>query len=829
MLKRLVIQLSLLFYTLQAGVVLAQTEDKATTTTKGYKPPARPGAPTSPVSGKPEAKPAEPAYSAPQGDADFDCKDVKSSTKVQPNFENVEIREVVEWVSTTTCKRFIISDKVKGGKITIMSPVPVTATEAYRAFEVALASNGLAIVNEGKFLKIVEDKEKGAAFSISAVGDLPSGDNVVTQLYPIQHGDANEMSKVLEKFKTDAGDITVYNATNLMIITDRGSAIRRMVRILEQIDRPGLGEQIYVLEARYAKASELASMITDVFQPKGGPAASAAATAKPKVRPTTTGKPGEAVPEPSSAAESGSATSADANVSKVISDERTNQLVIVASKASYEKVLYLLEKLDVEVPGSDGIHVLRLQNANATDLAAVLSSLSKGGASSKSGGGRNPRTPAAPSAPPQAGGTTGGEAGELFSGEVKINADESTNALVVVASKNDFEVVERVVKMLDIPRRQVFLEAMIFEVSLQKDRNIGVSFHGGLPLGDPPSGLVFGGHQQAGLSSLVPTLLPGLTLGAIGGEPINIGGVNIPPIGVILNAIANDSEANILSTPTLLATDNEEAEITVGQNIPVPTNAGIGGLLGQAGAAAGAAGGNLGALAGLAGGFGALTPQITRQDIGVTLRVTPQINEGDYVTLQLQQEITAIQSIDANGPTLSNRRANSVVTVKDQQTIVIGGLIEDRITTTVKKLPVLGDIPLIGYLFRNQNKIKTKTNLVIVITPHIIKDSSDFRVILEKKLEDRRQFIEQFTNGEDSLLSFDYDYRRKRGTIDALEEAFAQAEREEAEKAEAANPKDIIIEPKKKAPTSVPVEEKPEEKKEEKKDGIDLNNPSGAK
>ena len=250
--------------------------------------------------------------------------------------------------------------------------------------------------------------------------------------------------------------------------------------------------------------------------------------------------------------------------------------------------------------------------------------------------------------------------------------------------------------------------------------------------------------------------------------------MTIPPIGVLLNLVALDSEANVLSTPTLLATDNEEATITVGQNIPVPSGNGLGSLLGSGGGA----NAQLGALAGL-GGFASLGQQITRQNVGVTFTVTPQINEGDFVTLQMQQEITAVQSIDSNGPTLSNRQASTTVTVKDQQTVVIGGLMEERITTTVKKVPVLGDIPLLGYLFRNQSKVKTKTNLVIVVTPYIIKDQSDLRLILERKMEERRQFIEQFTSGGESELAIDLDYRRKKGALDQVLTAMETAEKEE--------------------------------------------------
>jgi general secretion pathway protein D len=352
-------------------------------------------------------------------------------------------------------------------------------------------------------------------------------------------------------------------------------------------------------------------------------------------------------------------------------------------------------------------------------------------------------------------------------------------------------VLQKVVRMLDLPRRQVFIEAMIFEVSLTKNREFGAALHGGAPAGE--NGLVFGVSSND-LSSLSLNVLPTLTLGAFAGQPIQIGGLTLPPVGILMNLAAQDSEANILSNPTLLATDNEEAEITVGQNIPVPSG-------GNAGSLAGLAGGAAGGLAGLAG-LQALVPQISRQDIGVTLSVTPQINEGDFVTLKMEQSITAIQSVDASGPTLSNRRATTTVTLKDQQTVAIGGLMEDRITTTVKKVPILGDIPLLGYLFRSQKKLTTKTNLIIVLTPYIIKDPSDFARILEQKLEERRRFIEQFTSGNDGKLSVDLDYRRKKGPLDQVRTAMEKAEKDETEKA--ALKKDIIIGPPDDEPTEQP-------------------------
>ena len=441
----------------------------------------------------------KPVLSGDAGDADFDCKEVKGGTKVQPNFENADIKEVIEWISTTTCKRFIISEKVKGGRITIMSPQPVSASEAYRAFEAALASNGLAVVQEGKYLKLVDSKEKGANFRISS-GELPAGENIVTQMFFIQNGDANEVAKILDKFKSDAGDITVYPATNLLIVTDWGSTIRRLSKILEEIDKPGLGEQVYVVDVRYSKAADMAQLLGEVFKPAaaGAPTSGSGKTST-KRTPTKGEDKVTADVAPATFAET-SPLAADATVSKIIPDERTNQLIIVSSKASYEKVLYLMGKLDVAVPGSDSIHVIRLQNANAPDLATVLSTLSKGGNTNTAGGrpGRGTTNTVAPTPAASNGGGLG-EAGAVFTGEVKVNADESTNALVIVASKGDFEVIQRVVTMLDIPRRQVYLEAMIFEVSLTKNRNSGVVFHGGVPIGDPANGLVFGGSSRFGL------------------------------------------------------------------------------------------------------------------------------------------------------------------------------------------------------------------------------------------------------------------------------------------------------------------------------------------
>jgi len=370
----------------------------------------------------------------------------------------------------------------------------------------------------------------------------------------------------------------------------------------------------------------------------------------------------------------------------------------------------------------------------------------------------------------------------LFAGEVRISADKSTNSLVIIASQSDYRNLVKVIEKLDIPRRQVFVEAVIMEVSIDRTSEFGVQWHqeigvnsdqGKLPVlfgtkytkqGAPPSFslgslLNFGGFLAGIQGPNVPEL-----------QKL---GISIPQFGVILHALQSSSDVNVLSTPHLLTSDNEEAEITVGQNVPFqagfsPANLNLASTTGTTGTTPT---GTTGAVPGLGGvnpfvtGLGSFFAPITRQNVELKLNIKPQINESDFIRMVVSEQTEEIASQDpVLGPTTAKRTAKTTVVAKDQETVVLGGIMQDRTIESVSKTPILGDIPIIGHLFREQSHQKIKTNLLLFLTPYIIKDPSDFRRIFERKLQERQQFVEEFY-GQIPGYDVAIDFSRKAGPI----------------------------------------------------------------
>lgn len=400
----------------------------------------------------------------------------------------------------------------------------------------------------------------------------------------------------------------------------------------------------------------------------------------------------------------------------IIAYPPTNSLIVTDSVHNIKKLESLLRFLDVPAPEGRGkINVYYLKHANAEDIAKVLSSLVA----------RMPTPPGA--APP---GAAVGPA-TILEGAVTITADKATNSLIIVASPIDYETVRDVIQKLDIRRRQVYVEAAIVEMSLAKQRELGFEFRavseieqgkitavGGTNFGSMGPAVAGGPAALAGMS--------GLSVGAVKGT-FTFKGVEYLNIGALLRALQTDGDVNVLSTPNILTTDNQKAEIMVGENIPFVT--------GQTQTAA-------------TGGTAILT-SVERKDVGITLRLTPQITSDDNVRLDLYQEIssvTATAGLNPNvvGPSTSKRSASTTVVVKDRETVVIGGLIRDNVTTTTSKVPLLGDIPILGWLFKSKSTKVEKTNLMIFITPYIIKNEGDAAEITRKKGDALEEFRREY-------------------------------------------------------------------------------------
>jgi general secretion pathway protein D len=462
-----------------------------------------------------------------------------------------------------------------------------------------------------------------------------------------------------------------------------------------------------MMALRYADASELAETIQQALEDRAAPGGQPAA-----------GKP---------------APSAQLKAFKLTPDVRTNTLIVSAPPDQLQQIKALVERLDVPLPaGSGRVHVYYLKYANAEDMLPVL--LDVTGAAGGASGARQPRQPGQQGVGSQgrnrrqngsslrrssqsrqqqrqvnqpAGGQQGQQSAIDFAGDVRITSDPATNSLVVAAAPEDFEILRGVIEKLDIRRRQVYVEAIILEVTLDRIRQLGIELQGATGL---PNGVGVGRTNLGRLNSALtnPGSLAGLVLAGLSEQTVTLpDGTTVPAQAALLTALDNSNDVNILSAPNILTTDNEEAEIIVGQNVPFVASRAT-------------------SETNLNNTFAT----IEREDVGITLRLTPQISEGAMVRLALFEEVSAIIPnvlLDANevGPTTTVRSASTTINVRDGQTIVIGGLISDAINARESKVPYLAEIPVIGNLFKTTERNKNKINLLIFLTPHIIKDEQD--------------------------------------------------------------------------------------------------------
>lgn len=705
----------------------------------------------------------------------------RKKARYQMDFDKVDIQEVIKFISQWTNKNFILPENIRG-KITIIGPQDVTADEAYQAFLAALQTNNLTIAPTGKFLKVVQKKE-GIKDNIPIIlrgGDVPDDERMVTKIFRLRYNDSDPIKNVLQQFVSREGEIVPF-PPDMLIISDFALNIRRLDKLLEQLDQPGSQDEINVLQIENASASEVSAILLQIFQQQGGAA-----------QPGRRAGLAPAMPKEPGAAGAAGATASDSgpvSVSKIIADERTNKLIIIGNAKSFQRIKDLTKKLDV--PTDTGqVHVHYLENADAEELASTLQALSTG--QSSSGGSKGRTRGATPAGQPAA--PAGASSAALFSGEVKITADKATNSLLIIASPSDFRNMVKVINRLDIRRRQVFIEAVIMEVKLNGENRFSIDVHGGYAIKDVQINgtdtadvpVIFGSEVSSPGASLSLAGLASLNgfLAGIQGPPIKIDGlgINLPSFGVVLNALQKNSDVNVISTPHIMTSDNEEAEITVGSQVPfqsavVPGIPNLGSLGGLTSGTSSASALSSQLLSGF-GGLGAV--QVQRQPVELRLKVKPQINESDFIRLEIDEQLEEISSIDRQlGPTTAKRGVKTTIVAKDQSTVVIGGLIQDRVTRAETKVPILGSIPVLGKLFRAENEIREKTNLLLFLTPYVIRDQSDFRRIFERKMKERQEFVARFFGSSDEYAA-NIDYERKRGPLGVLhknvQEEFDRAE-----------------------------------------------------
>jgi len=609
------------------------------------------------------------------------AKPVSTNGEVLLNFQAVDIEAVVKTVSRLTGRNFILDPRVKG-KITIISARPVSRAAAYQIFLSALKAQGFtAVSGPGGIIKIVPVGEGKQSASTSAGISRSGGDQMVTQVIVIQNGSATQLIPLLRPLMAPTSQLSAYAPANALVITDYAQNVRRLARVITEIDQP-TSTEVTVIPLEHASALDLAELIT---------------------RLSTDRTPGQA----KSPGTTGGA---------IIPDLRTNSLLLrTTNPGELAQLKSLIAKLDVAARGGGTTRVVYLRNAEAKSLAEVL----RGLLDAKPAGGKKTGAP-----------------------DSLIQADEATNALIINAPDAVYNNLRSVIEKLDIRRAQVFVEALITEITSDKAQKLGFQWAAIGPSGNAAGIVNFPTVDGGGIGQIAGNpeglaALSGFSLAFLGGpEVILPDGSTVNSLAGLANALQTQSDANILSTPNLLTLDNAEAKIIVGQNVPFLT----------------------GSYAQAAGTGSTVNPfqTIERQDIGLTLKIKPQISEGGSIKLEIFQEVSSVipaaLTTGASDLVTKKRSLETTVVVDDGHTVVLGGLIEDTVQTNKQKVPGLGSIPILGALFRYKSDTKVKTNLMVFLRPTIVRsqaDSLSFTVDRYRTLIDRSK---NFTEAQRKIV-----------------------------------------------------------------------------
>ncbi len=665
------------------------------------------------------------------------------NAKIMLDFVNKPIMDLIKYMAEITGRNFILTDDIKG-EVTIISHKPVTVPAAYEAFLSSLEQTGYTTVTVGNITKVVSSNIAGKTpIRVHQNGNIPFTDNFVTQVIELENVTVSDISSVVKELMSKDASVISYAPANTLILTDAATNIRKIYRIINQLDIAAPKAKLNVVPLSHAQAADVQKIIQDLY----GTASSGSSKSSSSADDRRSRRRNRLRDRVNRGNKGGSATNVGAEgkyIEKIIADERTNSLIVMANDEAMAAVLSLIGELDVDVDPSSRaqIHVVYLEHAKSEEVASVLSNLSQAGGNKDSRMSSARRRAAAQRAKSStargtgnkaATGTPSGEAAggatAAFEDGVRITSDENTNSLVIIATQDQFAILKSVIEKLDIRRMQVFVEAVILEIGSDDELNVGLGFHMGNI--DNNGSLSIGSGQFNGSSmGLSQDILSGMAVG-IYGKPINVDvaspidgstvSMSVPAFGVALNAMQGDSSVNILSTPNILTMDNEEAKIVVGKNVPFKAGSSM-------------------------SGTGTTIQNITREDVGLTLKVTPQINESRFVTLEVFQEVQELQeSADSDlGPTTSKRSAETTVVVRDNQTVVIGGLIGSTETESETKIPILGDLPLIGMFFRGRRAVASKTNMMIFLTPHIIEEPEDLEEVYRVKWAQRQEYIKRF-------------------------------------------------------------------------------------
>jgi len=588
------------------------------------------------------------------------------------NFDQVDIRMVLKTVGDITGINFVLDDSVSG-TVTVMFPTKIRLGEVYKVLESILEVKGFAAVPAGRNLVKIVPRAEAAKRNLqvrfgSNPSEIPRNDSLVTQIIPLNYANAAEISQIIQPLLATGAQMSTYSKTNSIVITDTSSNIYHIAKIIQKLD---VAEQITVFGLNYASAESLSEQIIRIMQ-------------KSRVTSSQVGR-SRSIPQ----------TETDI---KILPDARTNSIIVVANAQDTETIEGLIRQLDVQRPvGANNVHVVYLENAQAKEVADSLTAALA-----------NLRI-------------TGALEGNQ---QVQVTPDEGTNAVIITASAQDFEVIAEIIEKLDIVREQVLVEMLIMEVGEDSLTEIGVDW-ATLDEAVENSVRFFGATNFGPRVDFASGDLEGLAVGAwrADGSDVTIGG--------ILHALEKQSGVNILSTPHITTSNHSKAKIIVGENIPYVKESRI------------------------TETTDFITPTVIDtfeyKDVGISLEITPHISQGGLVRLEIDSEFTklieGVTGTSVNTPTTAKRQAQTVVSMNSGSTIVIGGLIRDDKVTLEKKIPLLGDLPLVGGLFKFQRDRLQKTNLLIFITPHVMGSQKDLEQITEKKREEMKPVLEELGKG----------------------------------------------------------------------------------
>jgi len=578
---------------------------------------------------------------------------------ISVNFDQVDVRTMLKTIGDITGINFVVDDSVHG-KVTVMSPTKIRLGDLYNVLQSVLEVKGYAAVPSGQIVKIIPRAQAAKQDLDVRVGadpaKIPLGDFLVTQIMPIRYADAAEVVQIVRPRLAKDAQMAAYPRTNSILITDTSSNIHHIAEIIKKLDVTGSQRQTTVIALKYASARELSEQISQILE-----------------------KTQTAI-QPTGHARGTSRIAADI---KIIPYDRTNSIVVVANARNTDTVKSLVRQLDIRRPSeTNNIHVVYLKNAPAKQIAESLTNALA-----------NLRI------------TTTPEAGR----QVNVTADESTNALIITAEQQDFEIIRQIIEKLDIAQKQVAVEMLIVEVSESSLKEIGIDW---ATLDDAVAGSVrvFGSTNFGPRVDYLSGDLEGLAVGTFkksGSDTL---------IGPIMHALEKTSGVNILSTPHITTSNHQKARIVVGENVPYVMQSRV-------------------------TETDPSTPTVIKtfeyKDVGISLEITPHIGQGQLVRLEISSQFTKlIETLTASSsdtPTTAKREAQTVVSMNSGSTVVIGGLIRDDKVTIVKKIPLLGDLPLLGPLFRFQRDQLQKTNLLIFITPKILAGPQDMEQATENK------------------------------------------------------------------------------------------------